>query len=499
MAPHFLHVLSGANLLVLFLGSAVGLFLGSLPGLSPSMAVALVIPFTFHMSPLTGLILLGALYTSTVAGGAISAVLINIPGAPANIATALDGHAMAQQGRAREALHYCFISSFIGGVLGVMVLIGLSPLLSEAVLWLGPPEMFWIAMLGVTVIGSLVRGSVVRGLFAGAMGLWLATIGYDPVVGEERFVFTAHLTDGVNAVAALIGLFAIPQVLTLLESARNADPRPRFDTPPQSLRSSIKAVFQHSKALTIGSISGIVVGLIPGAGGQIAGLVAYDQTRKFSGRRYGRFGHGEPAGLISAEAANSAMVGPSLVPLLVLGVPGSPTAAVLLGGLLIHGLFPGPDLFNTHADTTWTFICSLLVAQLFMLAIGLIISRYSLHLRSIPNHYMAAAVTVLAVFGAYSLQNSYSDVLVMMVLGILMYFGAKAGFPSGPVALGLILGRIAETNFLQGRLIAHSGPGMLRCFFTGWLNLGLIALCVFSVAYSAFHELRMRQQPKEPG
>lgn len=483
-------VFTGWNLLVLLLGTVGGLVLGATPGLSPTMAVALLIPFTFHMEPITSLILLGAVYTATVAGGAVSAILVNIPGAPSNIATILDGHPMAQQGRATEALHYCFISSLVGGLLGVLVLIFFTPVLADFALSFGPAELFWIAVLGVTVIGSLGSKSVLKGLFAGAVGLWISTIGYDPVLGEQRFVFTDHLAGGINIIAALIGLFAIPQVLTMLESATVGKDVSMYDMERRSLWASLRFNLGRVRALTIGSIVGIFVGLIPGAGGQIAGLVAYDQSKKFS-RHPDRYGKGEADGVISAESANNAMVGPSLVPLLTLGVPGSPTAAVLLGGLLIHGLFPGPNLFTVHAEVTWTFIGSLLVGQVLMAMFGLWISRFSRFVTRIPNNFMAASVTVLAVFGTFSVQNSFSDVLVMMTLGTAMYFFMKFGFSPAPVVLGIILGPIAETNYAQGRLIAQSADGgALAYFFTGTANLVLIALCLASVGYSIVSEVR---------
>jgi putative tricarboxylic transport membrane protein len=489
-------VFSGWNLVVLLLGTVGGLILGATPGLSPTMAVALLIPFTFHMEPAVSLILLGAVYTSTVAGGAVSAILVNIPGAPANIATILDGHPMAQSGRATEALHYCFISSLIGGLIGVLVLIFFTPLLATFALQFGPSELFWVAILGVTVIGSLGAGSVWKGLFAGALGLWLSTIGYDPVIGVERFVFTDHLAGGINIIAALIGLFAIPQVLSLLESAGSSERATMYQLERHSIWRSLTANLRYIKELVIGSVTGIFVGLIPGAGGQIAGLVAYDQTKKFS-KDKSRFGKGEPAGVVSAESANNAMVGPSLVPMLTLGVPGSPTAAVLLGGLLIHGIFPGPNLFTVHAKTTWTFIDSLLIGQIFMAIFGLAISRYSRFVTRVPNNFMAAAVTVLAVFGTYSVQNSFSDVLVMITLGTAMYFGMKAGFSPAPVVLGIILGPIAETNYKQGKLIAESGDGVASYFFTGGTNLLLISLCVVSIGYSVYSEIRSHRRTRQ--
>lgn len=490
---HLPAVLTGTNLAILFGGTFIGLVLGAMPGLSPTMAVALLIPFTFHMSSTTGLILLGAVYTATVAGGAISAILVNIPGAPANIATVLDGHEMARKGRAAEALHYCFISSFVGGILGVLVLIFFTPVLADFALRFGPSELFWIAIFGVTVIGTIGSKSVLKGLLSGAFGLWLSTVGYSPVLGVSRFAYSEHLTGGINIVAALIGLFAIPQVFTLLQLARRRGEAGLFGLESHSLLKSFAYNLRRWVALTMGSVVGIVVGIIPGAGGQIAGLVAYDQTRKLS-RESNKFGQGHPDGVIAAESANNAMVGPSLVPLLTLGIPGSPTAAVLLGGLLIHGLFPGPDLFTIHGDVTWTFINSLLLAQLFMLGIGLYLSRYGKWIMRVPSNFMAAAVLILSVIGTYSIQNSYSDVLVMTSLGLLMFIASKHGFSAAPIVLGIILGPIAEDNFLQGQMIAEATDGLFAYFFTGFTNILLIALCIASVLYSVLIELRNRRR-----
>lgn len=490
---YFSNVFTVYHMALLIGGTFAGLILGALPGLSPTMAVALMIPFTFHMAPAAGLILLGAMYTATIAGGAISAILVNVPGAPANIATAMDGHPMADKGRASEALYYCFTSSFIGGILGIVVLIFFTPPLARLALKFGPSELFWIAILGITVIGTIGSKSVVKGLLSGLFGIALSTIGANPMLGEDRFVYTEHLESGIHIVAALIGLFAVPQILVLIEAARKDKKTSVYALGESKLVSTVLYNLGRIKALTIGSLVGIIVGVIPGAGGQIAGLVAYDQAKKLS-KNPGRFGKGEPDGVIAAESANNAMVGPSLVPLLTLSIPGSPTAAVLLGGLLIHGLFPGPDLFTIHAEVTWTFIDSLIIAQICMLIMGLILSRHCGWIMKVPGHYMAASIFVLAVFGTYSIQSSYSDVLVMATLGVGMYFASKLGFSPAPVVLGIILGPIAEDNFLQGKLIAESGDGVFNYFSSGPINIIMIVLCVLSIGYSVYSESKARKK-----
>lgn len=478
--------------MLLLIGTIGGLILGATPGLSPTMAVALLIPFTFHLAPVQGLILLGAAYTSTVAGGAVSAILLKIPGAPANIATTLDGHTMAQKGEGARALQLSFLASAVGGVIGVLLLIFLTPYLAQWALAFGPSHLFWLAILGVTVIGSLDSASVVKGLLSGCIGLWLATIGFDDIMGAQRFIFHPALGGGINIIAALIGLFAIPQVITMFAKGRRPDETEVIAVQKHSIMQAIREVIRRPRALSIGTITGSIIGLIPGVGGQIAGLVAYDQAKKFSPER-AKFGTGHPEGVIAAESANNAMVGPSLVPLLTLSIPGSPTAAVLLGGLLIHGIFPGTDLFDNHPDVAWTFINSMLIGQILMCIFGLYVASLAARVAQVPQYVMAAVVLGLAVFGSYSIQSSMGDVYVMAALGIMMYFLERFGFSAAPLVLGLILGPIAEANFIQGSMIAEATTGMNAYFFGGVMNITLIAIVVASIGYSVWMELRSRR------
>jgi len=492
---HFGAVFTWSSMLILCAGTIGGLLLGATPGLSPTMAVALLIPFTFHMDPAQGLMLLGAAYTSTVAGGAVSAILLNIPGAPANIATALDGNIMARKGAGARALQICFISSAIGGVLGILVLIFLTPVLASWALKFGPSHLFWVAILGVTIIGTLDSKSVVKGLLAGCIGLWIAMIGSDSIQGVERFIFTEELEGGVHIIAALIGLFAIPQVIEMLEGGRKDPRRTVFEVRRSNVWRSALETVSKVRALVIGGVVGTVIGLIPGAGGQIAGLVAYDQSRRFS-RNSAKYGTGESEGVVAAESANNAMVGPSLVPLLTLSVPGSPTAAVLLGGLLIHGIFPGPDLFQKHAAVAFSFINSMLIGQILMLIFGLAIAGLAAKVIEVKPPILASAILVLAVFGSYSVQNSMADVAIMLVLGMGMYFLARYGFSPAPLVLGIILGPIAEHNYVQGRIIGEAQDGIAPYFLTGWLNILLIALVVLSLVYSIVSEIRVKRQER---
>ena len=490
---YFGEVFTGWSFLFLVAGTIGGLILGATPGLSPTMALALLIPFTFHMTPVNGLILLGAAYTSTVAGGAVSAILLKIPGAPANIATTLDGHSMAQKGEGARALQLAFLASLIGGVIGVLLLIFLTPVLAQWALAFGYSHIFWLAILGVSVIGSLESSSVVKGLLSGCIGMWLATIGFDDTLGVKRFVFHPSLGGGVSIIPALIGLFAIPQVITMFSKGRFDTSFEQIEIKSHPVKKAIKEVFSYKRALGIGTSIGAIIGLIPGVGGQIAGLVAYDQTKKFSPEKKS-FGSGHPEGVIAAESANNAMVGPSLVPLLTLSIPGSPTAAVLLGGLLIHGIFPGSDLFDNHPQVAWPFINSMLVGQVLMCIFGIYIASFAARVAQVPQSVMAATVLGLAVFGSYAVQQSMGDVYVMAALGTMMFFLERFGFSAAPLVLGLILGPIAESNFVTGSMIAGAQDGVFAYFFSGTLNIVLVLIVVVSVIYSAWSEFTTKQE-----
>ena len=479
--------------LLLLGGTIGGLILGATPGLSPTMAVALLIPFTFHLSATQGLILLGAAYTSTVAGGAVSAILLKIPGAPANIATALDGNEMAKRGDGARALHLSFLASGIGGVIGVLLLIFLTPMLAQIALKFGPSHLFWIAILGVTVIGSLDSKSFVKGLLSGCIGLWLSMIGYDEIQGTERFIFTDALTGGIHIIPALIGLFAIPQVMAMFAKGRSSSNVEAIEVPRYRILDSVRELFRSTRALSIGTVIGSVIGLIPGVGGQIAGLVAYDQASKFSPEKE-KFGTGHAEGVVAAESANNAMVGPSLVPLLTLSIPGSPTAAVLLGGLLIHGIFPGSDIFDNHPQVVWTFINSMLIGQILMVIFGIYTAAWAAKIARAPAPIMAAGVLVLAVFGSYSVQQSMGDVHIMLVLGIGMYVLEKFGFSAAPLVLGLILGPLAGDYFTNGSMIAAAQDGPFVYFFGGGLNMFLIAMVIASICYSFWSNMLQGQK-----
>ena len=492
-------------LLIMTLGTLAGVFLGAMPGVSPTMAVALLVPMTFYMEPKTGLILLGTVYSSAVAGGGITAILINVPGAPASIATTLDGYPMAKNGRAWEALCITFWYSMIGGIVGVLAMIWFAPILAKFAMNFGPSQIFWVTIFGITIIAGLSGGKIVKGLFGGLFGMLMSCIGYSPMLGEPRYVFHDSLNSGIAIVPVLVGMFAIPQVLDLAENLYKLSGKHRLrlmeqaravgTRPKGTLLKVIVNIRQWWKTVLAGLGIGLGMGIIPGVGANVVGLIGYDYSKKLS-KNPEEWGKGEPQGVVASETTNNTTVGPALVPLLTLGVPGSPTAAALLGGLLIHGLFPGPDLFTKHREITLTFMAGLLAAQVFMFAGGMLISRYSQHITKVPALIMIAAVSVCAVIGSYGVQNSMDDVFIMLTLGLITYGLLKLDFPVAPMVLGVVLGPIAEENFLRGKLIAEVGDGIIPFFFTGGINLTFIGICVFSIGWGIFAEYRSFKKSK---
>ncbi|ACB85530.1 tripartite tricarboxylate transporter permease [Natranaerobius thermophilus] len=491
-------ILDASYLLIVAAGVFGGILVGALPGLTPTMGVALLVPFTFYLPAEQGLLMLGSVYVGSVYGGAITAILINIPGAPASIATIMDGHPMANKGEGEKAIHLATLSSFIGGVFGVILLLFFAPALARVSLNFGPAEHFWIAVFGITVIAGLSKGSIWKGIMGGAAGLWLSTIGIGEITGTARFTFeSAHLTGGIGLVSMLIGLFAFPQALVFVERLFQSKETRKFNEnvfhKSRSFLKGIKDIIKYKKNVIMGSIIGGLVGLVPGAGGQIAGLVAYNEVKRYSPEK-DKFGTGHEGGIITTESANNAMVGCSLVPLLTLGIPGSPTAAVLLGGLLMNGLWPGPEMFQENASITYTFILGMVAAQFFMLFIGGFGGRFFKRVMYVSPGIMAPLILVFCVLGSFAERNNFSDVWFMLIVGVLMYFGMKFGFSPAPVGLGFILGEYAERGFLLANRASVSEGSLMLHFLDSPIVIVLMLLTAISIITTAVLEISKKQK-----
>ncbi len=483
------------TLLAIAAGTLLGIVMGALPGLTSAMAIALLLPATFGMPPVMGIgMLLGALCGSG-ASGSIPAILLNIPGTPSSVATTFDGYPMAQKGEAGRALGLAIVASFFGGVASMVILSLLAPPIAEFALRFGAAEYFSLSIFGLVIIASVAGKSLLKGLIAGLIGFFVATIGTDPMTGVDRFTFgQLSLLTGVNLLPALIGLFAVSQVL------KDAfEYEPGHGTPQRSYRIDIARprfveTLRHWKALVAGILSGTVVGPVPGAGGSIASLVAYDQTRRFS-RSPEKFGTGHGAGIVSVESANNALLGGALIPTLALGIPGEAATAVLLGGLLIQGLAPGPMLFADQSGTIYGIFLAYLVANVFMLLIMCLGIKLFIRVLMVPRKHLLAAIVVFCFIGVYGVDGDVFNLYLMLGFGILGYFLNRYDFGAAPVILGLILGPIAESNLRRG---LQTFQGDWTPFFTRPLSLAFLVVAVALLVLTLWqNHRRARQAPNE--
>ena len=463
------------------IGVVGGIVIGVLPGLTSTLGVALLIPLTFTMPPQAGLAMLGGIYVASTYSGAITAILLNIPGTPAAVATLLDGHPMSKKGESVRALALATFASSIGGLVSVIALLFLGPILARLSLYFGPPEYFVLAIFGITVIASLSAGAMEKGLIAGALGLLAATIGYHPLTGSMRFTFDVPaLYDGIPLVAALIGLYSIPEVIDLIAN-RNKPSTETAATDRQSPYRFLPEIFQHKINLLRSSVIGTVVGIVPGVGSSVAGFIAYDAAKRSSDAPE-EFGHGAAEGVIACETSNSAVTGGSLVPLMTLGIPGNPVTAVMLGGLMIHGLRPGAELFTTNAAVSFGFILSLLVSNLLLVPVGLLFARYCGQVVRVPGSILAPLILLLSIVGTYSIRGSATDILIMLALGAVGYGCVLFTVPRAPFVLGLVLGTLAEGELERSLALVQGDVGAFATqLVTRPISLVIICFCLVAI------------------
>ncbi|WP_372800235.1 tripartite tricarboxylate transporter permease [Paracoccus seriniphilus] len=452
-------VLMPASLLAIAIGTVAGVVIGAMPGLTATMAVGLLVPFTYTMDPVLGLMLLGGIYAGAMYGGSIPAILLNTPGTPAAVATALEGYAMSREGRGRLALKVSVVASFMGGLISAVVLLMFAPLLAQQALAFGPAETFLLALMGLAGIVSIADEdtSLIKALLAGVLGMIIAVIGTDAMSGSLRYTFgSVELIDGIDFMPALIGLFSMIQMLeiagqrhattidaSVLERSQRSEPMP-------------KGIARY---MALGSGTGTVVGILPGEGATIAAFLSYNFAKRLAGVK-ARFGKGAPEGVAAAEAGNNGCVGGSLVPTLTLGIPGNSVAAALMGAFIIHGMIPGPDLFTIHADKTYPFIYSLFIANAVFLIVGISVAPYLARIALIPPAIMVPVISAFAVLGSYALNQSTFDVYLMIGFAFFGLILKKLGYSLEALILGLILGPIAEGGFSQGMIIGKGSPAI---------------------------------------
>lgn len=465
-------------LATIFGAVSAGIVVGALPGLTATMAMALFLPFTFMLPPEIGLSALVGLFAGGIAGGSIPAILINVPGTPASAATALDGYPMTQKGRAGQALTMSMISSAVGGFISALLMTFLSPMIARLALNFQAPEFFVLAIYGLTIISAVSGKSLLKGYVAGLFGLIVGIIGLDPIAGQLRLTFGSQdLYGGLSLIPVLIGVFGVTQVLVML-SEKNVSigsmKLGKFEYPT-------RGEFKRARVPVLrGALIGTGIGAIPGTGTDIGAFLSYSEAKR---RQKGAppFGEGNSQGVAAADSANNAVVGGGLIPMFTLGIPGEAGTAVLLGGLLIHGLTPGPQLFNgPNATTVYTIFASFIVANLVMLMLGMVASRLFVNIIRIPRSVLIPIVALLCIVGAYAINNRLFDVIVAVFFGVLGYLMVTNEFPVSPLILGMILGPMAETNFRRAMTITQ---GDWTVFFTRPASLILWALIALSLFY----------------
>lgn len=456
----YLSIFSSLELwIAMILSVSSGILIGALPGLTPAVGVGLLVPVTFGMEPVTGLVILGSIYVGAVYGGAITAILLNTPGEPGNIVTTFDGYPMARKGEPGRALGLAGISSTIGGIFSVAVLLLMAPPLAKLALRFGPAEYFTVAIFGLTVIVSFSQGALLKGIISAIIGLIFGIVGQDPIMGHPRFAFIPHLVGGLELIPCVIGLFCFSQALFLIleKNEMLADQ----DLKVMRYRQAFRDVARNKTNLFRSSLIGTIVGIVPGAGLAMGAVIAYNETRRFSKNNV-EFGNGAPEGIIASEAANNAVVGGSLVPLITLGVPGNAVSAIFLGGLIIQGLPIGPELFTKHQLVVYPFIIGLGLAHLIMLVMSLWGVKLFAKTLQAPIRFIAPAICVFSVIGSYTISNNITEIWVMLFFGVLGYLMKRFGFSTVSLILGLILGPMAETSLQQALLISRGSLSFLN-------------------------------------
>lgn len=449
----FLGVLHWKTLMMIFLGVAGGILIGSLPGLTATMGVALLVPFTFGLPFNESIGMLLGIFSGSIYGGSISAILISTPGTPAAAATLMDGYPLTKKGMAGRALSMSVFASFVGGFTGALIMIFLSPQISKMALEFSAAEYFGLAIFGLSIIISVSGTSVLKGIMVGFFGLLISTIGMDPVSGYPRFTFgSMNLFEGPAFIPTLIGLFAFAEVLRGVE---NLEGTKKAVSKITRLLPSISDIRKAWKDMAKSSVMGTFIGSIPGAGSDIAAFVGYSEAKRRS-KKPEKFGDGAIEGVAAAESANNACSGGAMIPMLSLGVPGDAVTAILLGAFVIQGIQPGPMLYVEDLGTVYSVFSSMLVANIAMLIVGLLGIRLYTKTITIEKSILLPTIFVLSIVGAYSMRNNLFDVWVALTFGVTGYFLHRYHFPLSPILLALILGPMAEANLRRAMIIADN-------------------------------------------
>lgn len=481
----FLTALEPLNLLYLVLGSAFGMIIGALPGLGPLFGVALMLPLTFGMNPATAIIFLSAVHAATAYGDSFASILVNTPGGVGSVASCWDGYPMAQNGQAGKALGISTLGSFVGGIVGWISLVTLSPLLIWVALKMGPAEYFMVALMALSLLALASGGQVLKGILLGAIGLLLSFIGRDPITAQTRFTLGwPYLEDGLPLAPVVLGLFALSQVLLL---AADSEPVSEFRGVGKVWEGFITALRLPATILRSG-IVGIVMGVLPALGLSSANVVAYF-IEKRAARDPEKFGQGDPRGLLAPEIAKNACIVGDLIPTFTLGIPGSSVTAIFLAAMIMHGIRPGVEFFTQSGALPYTVFAGILLAQVAFFILGLLFARHFAKVVLIPNALLAPMIVVLSFIASLALRGNLEDVAVTCAFGFIGYLLNRYRYPGACLVLGLVLGDLVEANFHRALLI---GRGSYSIFFTRPISLTLFLLTLLMLCWPYLGKLRTK-------
>ncbi|MFD1065652.1 tripartite tricarboxylate transporter permease [Oceanobacillus locisalsi] len=478
-------------ILLIVVGVILGLIFGSIPGLTATMAIAICLPITYGMEPVAGMSLLMGLYIGGVSGGLIPAILLKLPGTPSSIATTFDGYPMAQKGEAGKAFSFAIVASCLSGLISIIALIIISPPLGRVALEFGPFEFFAIVVFSLTLISSLSGDSIIKGVLSGALGLSFAMVGSAPIDAFPRFTFGfSSLDAGFDLLPVLIGLFAVSEILINAEKRVKDNKSTRLDK--ISYRVKMKDYFAQKWNFLRSTFIGLGIGILPGIGGGTANIIAYATTKNLS-KNPEKYGKGTSSGVVASESSNNAAIGGALVPLISLGIPGDTVTAMLLGGLVLHGVQPGPMLIQNNGDIVYGIFAALIIANILMALFLFLGMKGFVRLLSIPQAILLPIILALCVVGAFGVNNRLFDVGALFFFGVIGYFMIKAKMPLTPLVLGFILGPILETNLRRGLMLSE---GDFMPFLTQPIAAGFLLLTVFSVATKIYSNRKSKKHQK---
>lgn len=490
----FATVFTPMGVVLMFAGVAVGIVFGALPGLSATMAVALFLPVTYAMSSSNAMTMLMALFIGGISGGLISAILLHIPGTPSSVATCFDGHPMAQKGQAAKALGVGVVFSFLGTVFSTLLLMFIAPQIAKVAINFGPCEFFAIAIFSLTMIATLSSGSMVKGIMAGVLGFMFATIGTDPIESSPRFTFgTSFLKGGFDMLAVMVGLFAIGEIMSAAQTIHKQGSMSVTQPSMKNIKGfgfSLSEFFGQGFNAIRSAVIGMGIGILPGIGGGTSNMLSYTAAKSMS-KEPEKFGTGCIDGIVASETANNATIGGAMVPLLTLGIPGDTTTAMLLGALTLHGLTPGPLLFQNQADVVYGIFAAMLICSVIMLVLEFFGLRIFVKLLSIPKHILLPCVVVLCTIGAFALKNNMSQVYACLIFGVLGFAFKKFDVPTTPFILGFILGPLAEVNYRRGMIVSRGNFG---AFLTSPISAVFLAIALLVVIFAATKPIRMKRK-----